>query len=83
MTDYRRVRSEKTRAALIAACAAVLRQGRVPPASEVAHIAGVCERTVFWHFKTTGGLHSAALAALLSPESKLQETCDIVSCDTI
>lgn len=61
--DGRRLRGERTRAKLLAACRAEMRRGVFqPPAARVAEIAGRSARTVFEHFGSAEDLHRIAMA---------------------
>ncbi len=81
-TDGRRCRSERTREALIAACVAVLREGRVPTIVEICERAKCSHRSLFWHFERIESLHSAGLAVILAHLNNLQETLHIISHET-
>jgi len=61
--DGRRLRGERTRAKLLAACRAEMRRGNFrPPAARVAEIAGKSVRSVFEQFGDLNRLHQIAMA---------------------
>ncbi len=77
-TDGRIARGERTRAAIIAAHAALLREGRISPtAAQVAERAGVSVRTIWSTFKDREALLTESTEFWLAEDDALWEPIDL------